>query len=93
MRYQNIFTGFLLSIFATVAGIYLYLEIISQQSVEQTWKAVVENKMLSTVIALGTIPNLLLFFVFLKRKEEYKARGVLMGVIIAALAVLWFRFF
>lgn len=91
--YKNIIIGFVLSILATIAGIYVYLELISQVSVEKTWQSILQNGMLSTVIALGSIPNLLLFFVFIKRKEEYKARGVMLGVIVAALAVFWFRFF
>lgn len=91
--YKNIFIGFGLSIFTTLAGIYVYLELISTVSVEKTWQTILENDMLSTVIALGSIPNLLLFFVFLKRKEDYKARGVMFGVLLAALAVLWFRIF
>lgn len=91
--YKNIIIGFVLSILATIAGIYVYLELISQVSVEKTWQSILQNGMLSTVIALGSIPNILLFFVFIKRKEDYKARGVMLGVIVAALAVFWFRFF
>lgn len=90
--YKNILLGFLLSLFTTIAGSYLYLEFFSQEGFEQAWKLMLENKLQGMILSLGAIPNLLLFFVFLKRREDYKARGVLIGVILVAFAVLYYRF-
>ncbi|MCC7520156.1 MAG: hypothetical protein IT220_00835 [Flavobacteriaceae bacterium] len=90
--YQKIAIGFLLSLFTTIAGSYLYLEFFSPQGFEQAWKLMLENKLQGMVLSLGAIPNLLLFFVFLKRREDYKARGVLIGVVIVAFLVLYYRF-
>jgi hypothetical protein len=88
---SNIFFGFILSILATIAGSYLYLEFIIPGSFEASWKWMLENHEQSSILSLGAIPNLLLFFVFIKRKEDYKARGVLMGVVLIALVVLGFK--
>jgi hypothetical protein len=90
--YKNILLGFLLSLFTTIAGSYLYLEFFSQEGFEQAWKLMLENKLQGMVLSLGAIPNLLLFFVFLKRREDYKARGVLFGVVLVAFVVLYYRF-
>lgn len=60
---------------------------------EESWEWMLNTQNQGTILSLGAIPNLLLFFVFLKRKEEYKARGVMMGVILVALLVFYFKFF
>ena len=72
---------------------YIYLEYIMPDSFESSWKWMIVQHFESTIISLGAIPNLLLFFVFIKRREDYKARGVLLGVIITAFVVMGFKFF
>lgn len=84
--------GFVLSILATMAGMYIYMEFGMPDGFEASWKWMIENHFQSTIISLGAIANLLLFFVFIKRKEDYKARGVLLGVVITALVVFGFKF-
>jgi uncharacterized membrane protein YozB (DUF420 family) len=88
---QKIVIGFVLSILASIAGSYIYLEFATPDGFETSWKMMVEGHLQSIVLSLGAIPNLLLFFVFIKRKEDYKARGVLMGVIFIALVILYFK--
>lgn len=89
--YQKIVIGFLLSIFTTLAGSYVYLELATPEGFEKSWKMMIEGGLQSVVLSLGAIPNLLLFFVFIKRREDYKAKGVLIGVLLAALIVVYFR--
>lgn len=90
---KHILIGFILSFLVTIAGSYLYLEYGLQNGFEKNWELMLETKNQGTVLSLGAIPNLLLFFVFLKRKEDFKARGVLIGVILVALLVLGLKFF
>ncbi|HLV15665.1 MAG TPA: hypothetical protein VKY41_10825 [Xanthomarina sp.] len=40
---------------------------------------------LGKLISLGAILNLLAFFVFIKKKQDYRARGVLLTTIIIAI--------
>ena len=84
---QNIFTGFLTGIAANIAGILLYITLLSQSDIDATLKDAVENDYLGKIIALGAIMNFLPFFVFLKKKQNYHARGVLLATVIAALAI------
>jgi len=90
---KDIFIGLLLSIITTIAGCYIYMEYIMQNGFEASWDWMINTHNQSSILALGAIPNLLLFFVFIKRKEDYKARGVLIGVIFTAILVLGFKFF
>ena len=89
---KNILIGFILSILTTIAGSYLYMEYVMKNGFEASWQWMLDTNNQDMILSLGAIPNLLLFFVFLKRKEDYKARGVMMGVILVALIVFWYWF-
>jgi uncharacterized membrane protein len=43
---------------------------------------------MGAVLSLGSLPNLALFFYFLRINKEYKAKGVLSAVVFIAVAVL-----
>ncbi len=90
---KKIIIGFIISILTTIAGSYLYMEYVMKNGFEASWQWMIDTNNQEMILALGAIPNLLLFFVFLKRKEDYKARGVMLGVILAALLVFWFTIF
>lgn len=93
IRNKHIIIGFLLSILATLAGSYIYMESIMKEGFEASWRWMLETHNQGMILSLGAIPNLLLFFVFLRRKEDHKARGVLIGVILIALTVVGFKLF
>lgn len=90
---KNVIIGFILSLLTTLAGSYLYMEFIMKEGFEASWQWMIETGNQGTILSLGAIANLLLFFVFIKRKEDSKARGVLIGVILIALLVMYFKFF
>ena len=82
---KEILIGFLVSIFATSCGVFIYLEYISNYDFDTTLKLVQQGELYGKVIALSALPNLLVFFVFIKKKQDYRARGVLMATILTAL--------
>ena len=90
---QNIFTGFLTGIAANIAGVLLYVSLLSNAELDATLKDAVENDYLGKIIALGAALNFLPFFVFLKKKQNYHARGVLLATVSVAVAVAIFKFF
>lgn len=90
---KEVLIGLAVGLVANLAGIYLYIFFFSDYDLETTLKGAVENDFLGSLIALGAILNLLSFFVFLKRKQFYRARGVLLATLIAALAILISKFY
>ncbi len=58
----------------------------------ETITASVENDSLGSIIALGAIPNLVIFFLFLRKDKVYRARGVLLAVLIAAICIAISKF-
>ncbi len=90
---KEIFIGFLISVFATISGVFLYLQYFSKYGFKETIDMVVEGDLYAQVLSLAALPNLLVFFVFIKKKQDYRARGVLMASILIALVTFVLKFF
>ncbi|MFK8059004.1 MAG: hypothetical protein AB8B78_02840 [Polaribacter sp.] len=90
---KDILIGVLISLVATFAGIFLYLEYFSKYGFYETLEFVKEGKLFGKVLSLAAIPNLFVFFVFIKKKQDNRAKGVLITTIIIALTTLFLKFF
>ena len=89
---KEIFIGFLISVFATFAGLFMYLQYVSRFGFSETIGMIQEGGVLGAVIALAALPNLFVFFIFLKKNQIYRARGVLIGVIAVAIFTMILKF-
>lgn len=89
---KHIAIGFLVGLFATFGGLFLYIEYFSQLEFYETIDFIKEGDLFGKVITLAAIPNLFVFFVFIKKKQDYKARGVLLATIVLALFTLILKF-
>lgn len=90
---KEILIGLLIGLVANMAGTYLYIYLFSKHSLEATLRGALEEGFLGSIIALGAILNLMVFFIFLKKKQYYRARGVVLATVIAALVILISKFF
>ena len=92
---KSVFIGFIGGIIATIAGTSICTFFISKARSEsfdhvlQTFKS---EGNLWMLLALGAMLNLLLFFWFLRKEDDYKARGVLLATLFIALTVFTIRF-
>ncbi len=84
---KEISIGFLSGLAANIIGMLVYILIFSEASVGQTITESIEKDFMGTLITAGAILNFLPFFVFLKKEQQYRARGVLMASILAALVI------
>ncbi|MBE7629971.1 hypothetical protein [Tenacibaculum piscium] len=89
---KEIIIGIFVAILATIAGFYLYLEFISVGTLSETFIKIREGGVLGSVLALASIPNLVVFWIFLKKNQEYRARGVLIITVIIALLTFILKF-
>ena len=89
---KEITIGFLISMFATACGIFLYLQYFSQYGFDETLQMIKEGNLYGTILSLAALPNLFVFFVFIKKKQDYRARGVLMATILTALVTFVLKF-
>lgn len=89
---KEIFTGFFTGLISNIIGMLAYILIFSELSLKDTLVESAESGFLGTLITAGAILNFLPFFVFLKKEQTYRARGVLMASILAALIIAVIKF-
>ena len=89
---KEIFIGFIVALFATLAGFYIFVEYASEYTIGESLKIINEQKLYGKVLVLAAIPNLFVFFVFLKKKQDLRARGVLMACLLLAILVFISQF-
>ena len=90
---KEIAIGFLVSLFATFCGLFIYLQYVSRFGFYETIEMIQKNDVLGPVITLAALPNLFVFFIFLKKKQDYRAKGVLIATIVTALVTFALKFF
>lgn len=87
---KKVFIGFIVGLIANLIGLYLAAIILGQFSENndgfvKVFKAAQAEGFLGKLLSLGAVLNLLVFFVFLKKKQDYKARGVLLATLLVAI--------
>ena len=86
---KEVIIGILVGLLATAVGYYFYTQVFNKF----TWKFISrQDGMLTNALAYAVLPNLLAFFVFIKRKKDYRARGVMLATFVVALAIAWSLF-
>lgn len=93
---KEIGIGLIFGLISNLAGSYLYVFFLSNVkdlSIESTIQVAVEQDLLGNIIALGALLNFVVFFVFLKKKQYYRARGVVLATLMAALIILISKFY
>ena len=89
---KDILIGILVSLFATAAGCFLYIEYFSKFSFSETLQLIEDGDLYGKILSIAAIPNLFVFFVFIKKKQDNRAKGVLLTTIVIALITLVLKF-
>ena len=90
---KEILIGVLVALFATFFAVIIYLEYFFKFNFEDTLQMVKERNLYGKVLSLAAIPNLIIFFVFIKKKQDMRAKGVLMATFLIACTTLILKFF
>ncbi len=89
---KNIFIGIFTGILANALGILLYILIFSDKGIDATITKALAEGYLGKIISLGAVLNLVAFFIFIKKNQNYKARGVLLATISIAVVTAFLMF-
>ncbi len=84
---KEVLLGVLVGFISTAIGFYFYTQVFNEFSMKFIKKLIVEENYLGDILVYSVAPNLLTFFVFIKRKEDYRARGVILATMMVALGV------
>ena len=90
---KEILIGFIVALIATAIGCFIFIEYFSDFGFNRSLELIIEGNLQGKVLVLGAIANFFVFFIFLKKKQLYRARGVLLETILIALTVLFLTIF
>lgn len=85
---KEVLIGAVTGLIANVFGVLLFFLIFLKGSLEDNLMYAYQFGELGKIVAIGAIPNLPVFFLFLKNKRFYRARGVLLITILLAIGIL-----
>ncbi|RPD96688.1 hypothetical protein EGM88_10030 [Aureibaculum marinum] len=89
---KEIIIGILVGLAATAGGFYLYVEYALEGTFEESLAVLKQNSLYGQVLSIAAIPNLIAFFIFIKKRQDYRARGVLIATLVVALMILVAQF-
>ena len=89
---KDILVGIVVGLLATGLGFYLYVEFVLNGSFQESLVIINDKNLYGQILSIAAIPNLLVFFIFIKKKQDYKARGVLIATFLVAFLILVSQF-
>lgn len=89
MKKTDLVLGALIGIVASAIGSFIFIELFTQYSFIEGIKIMKSNGQLGKIITLGSILNVVVFFVLLKFDKELMARGVVLGTILLTIITLF----
>jgi len=86
---KEIIIGLITGFIANISGLVLAILFLNDNpSIIEVIVKSFEERLLSKLISLGEIMNLFVFFVYIKKRQENRAKGVLMATIIIAIITI-----
>ncbi len=86
---KEVFQGFLVGLVAPVISFYFYVTLALKTEFVEAYHQLVKDDLFTQVLTISVLVNMLVFFVFYRRKEDYKARGVIGASIFYALSIVF----
>lgn len=86
MNNKDIFIGILIGLIANAIGLFFAATLLGKgDDFITVIKAANSEGFLGKLISLGAILNLIAFFVFIRKRKDKKAKGVLLATILIAI--------
>tara|TARA_R110000868_G_scaffold157949_10_gene385533 strand:+ start:118 stop:399 length:282 start_codon:yes stop_codon:yes gene_type:complete len=91
---KEIFIGMFVGLIANAIGLFIASNLLGQgDDFVKVIEAAAKEGFLGKLISLGAVLNLIAFFVFIKKKQDYRARGVLLITVFIAVFTFVFKLF
>ncbi len=79
---KELFIGFLVGLIANAIGFIIAILIFGNgENISTAFQQSLAQGFFSKLISIGALLNLVVFFLFLKQKRDYRARGVIFATI------------
>ena len=83
---KDIIIGFIIGIIANAMGVFIAATLLGNgDDFTTVIKAAIAEGFIGKLVSLGAVLNLITFFVFIKKRQDYRARGVLLATVLIAI--------
>lgn len=90
---KEVFTGFAVGLIANAVGLLIAILIFGKGAgIESTIRNSIAQGFFGKLVSMGAILNLVAFFLFIKQKKDYRARGVILATIVIAIGTFLVNF-
>ncbi|MGJ8592047.1 MAG: hypothetical protein ACSHXF_05840 [Aquaticitalea sp.] len=90
---KEIFIGLIVGLIANALGLLIAILIFGKGAdFESTIRNSIAQGFFGKLVSMGAIMNLIAFFLFIKIKRDYRARGVILATVIVAIVTLLINF-
>ncbi|WP_339757678.1 hypothetical protein [uncultured Winogradskyella sp.] len=90
---KEILIGFIVGVIATAFGLILALQIFGKSN---DWGIVIRQAIsenfLTKLMSIGALLNLGVFFLFLKKNQDHRAKGVLIATVLVLISTMIIKF-
>ena len=94
MHKKEILIGVFVGLIANIIGLFLAATLLSKgDDFVKVIEAAANEGFLGKLISIGAILNLIAFFIFIRKKQDYRARGVLLITVFVAVFTFVFKLF
>ena len=91
---KDILIGSLVGLLANLIGLFIITTLLGQgDDFMSVIKAASTEGFLGKLISLGAVLNLVAFFIFIRKKQDYRAKGVLLITVFIAVFTFVFKLF
>ena len=88
MKKTDLLIGVFIGIIASIIGSYVFIELLTEYNFIEGVKILRFQGKLGKIISLGSVLNIIVFFLLLKFNKELIARVVILGTILLAIITL-----
>ncbi len=90
---KDIIIGILFGLIANIIGVFITATLFGNgDNFITAIKAAIAEGFIGKLVSLGAVLNLVVFFVFIKKKQDYRARGVLLVTVFIAIFTFVIKF-
>ncbi len=90
---KEILIGFIVGVIATIFGLVFAIQIFGQSDdYAVVIKQAIAEGFLTKIMSIGALLNLGAFFIFLKKKKDLRAKGVLIATVLVLILTMVIKF-
>lgn len=83
---KEVFIGFIVGLIANAIGFIIAILIFGNgEDLAMAYRQSLAQGFFSKLVSMGALLNLVVFFMFIKQRRDYRARGVIMATIVVTI--------